>query len=129
MIDTLRTCEGLVRAVDLLAETYPQPGGRPIHLTASVGGTTLAVDVDVETAAFLACRAAESAARGRVTADLDRLTAAQAKADELVAGIAEAPEPGRHLLVAITDPVTQQRLGTCFVNYATTGQHLRLVTP
>ena len=63
-----------------------------------------------------------------VTAELDRLTAARAKADELVAAIAEPPEPGRHLRVAITDPETEQRLATCFVNYAT-ARSLRLVTP
>jgi hypothetical protein len=62
-----------------------------------------------------------------VTADLERLTAAQTKAYELVAAIAEAPEPGRHLRVAITDPETEQRLATCFVNYET-ARSLRLVT-
>ena len=124
----LRTCEGLVRSLDLLAATYPQPGGRPVHVAVSVDGVTFSVDTDEESVSFLACRAAESAARGQVTVNLDHLSAAQAKADELVAGIAEAPEPGRHLLVAITDPVTRQRLATCFVNYATAGTRLRLVT-
>lgn len=61
----IRTCEGLVRALGLLAEAFPQPGGRPIHLTVSADGIELAVDVDVETADFLACRAAESADRGQ----------------------------------------------------------------
>ena len=60
-------CQGLVRALDLLGEIYPQPGGRPIHLAASLdNGITLAVDVDEETVAFLASRAAASAARGQV---------------------------------------------------------------
>lgn len=63
-----------------------------------------------------------------MTANLDRLTAAQSKADELKASIAENPEPGRHLRVAITDPETGDRLATCFVNYSVDGSHLRLVT-
>lgn len=62
-----------------------------------------------------------------MTADLVRQSAAQAKADELAAAIAEAPEPGRHLQVAFTDPETGQRLATCFVNYETGGPCLRLV--
>ncbi|MEU9444639.1 hypothetical protein AB0D42_27910 [Streptomyces sp. NPDC048304] len=62
-----------------------------------------------------------------MTADLELLTAAQAKADEVIAAIAETPEPGRHLRVAITDPETGQRLATCFVNYET-ARSLRLVT-
>lgn len=62
-----------------------------------------------------------------MTADLVRLSAAQAKADELAASIAEAPEPGRHLQVAFTNPETGQRLATVFVNYQTDGPCLRVV--
>jgi hypothetical protein len=62
-----------------------------------------------------------------VSADLDRLSAAQAKADEVAARIAEAPEPGRHLRVAVTDPETGQRLATFFVNYLADGPRLRVV--
>jgi hypothetical protein len=64
-----------------------------------------------------------------MAADLERLSAAQAKADEVAAAIAEAPEPGRHLRVSFTDPETEQRLATVFVNYQTDGRpSLRLVT-
>ena len=59
--------------------------------------------------------------------ELTRHSAAQAKADALAAAIAEPPEPGRHLRVAITDPETEQRLATCFVNYEV-ARSLRLVT-
>ena len=62
-----------------------------------------------------------------MTADLERLSAAQAKADEVAARNAEAPEPGRHLRVAVTDPETEQRLATFFVNYTVDGPRLRLV--
>lgn len=53
-----------------------------------------------------------------MNADLARLKAAQAKADAVRASLAEAPD-GPHLLVAVTDPETGQRLATCFVNYQT----------
>lgn len=62
-----------------------------------------------------------------MSADLVRLSAAQAKADEVVASVAEAPDSDRLLRVAVTDPETGQRLGTCFVNYQTEGPQLRLV--
>lgn len=59
--------------------------------------------------------------------DLDRLTAAQAKADEVIAAVAEAPE-GWLLRVSVTDPETGQRLATGFVSYEVPGvRHLRLV--
>ncbi|MEU8902164.1 hypothetical protein [Streptomyces mirabilis] len=60
--------------------------------------------------------------------DLARLTAAQAKADELIAAIAETPDGGPLLRVAFTDPETNTRLGTCFVTYQVDGAPLRLVT-
>jgi predicted transcriptional regulator len=62
-----------------------------------------------------------------VTADLARLTAAQAKADEVVAAIAETPDGGPLLRVAVTDAETGQRLATCFVTYQVDGAPLRLV--
>jgi hypothetical protein len=55
-----------------------------------------------------------------MTADLARLTAAQAKADELVAAIAETPD-GPMLRVAVTDVETGQRLATGFVTYQVDG--------
>jgi hypothetical protein len=62
-----------------------------------------------------------------VTADLARLTAAQAKADEVVAAIAETPD-GPLLGVAVTDLETNTRLATCFVTYQIDGApQLRLV--
>jgi hypothetical protein len=63
-----------------------------------------------------------------VTADLARLTAAQAKADEVVAAIAEAPDGGPLLRVAVTDVETGQRLAIGFVTYQVDGApQLRLV--
>lgn len=62
-----------------------------------------------------------------MTADLARLMAAQRMADRIVAEIGESPEPGRHLTVAITDPETEQRLATCFVNVEVDAPALRLV--
>lgn len=62
-----------------------------------------------------------------MTADLARLTAAQAKADEVRAAIAETPD-GPMLRVAVTDVETGQRLATCFVTYQVNGAPLRLVT-
>ena len=62
-----------------------------------------------------------------MTAELARLMAAQAMADRIVARVGESPEPGRHLTVAITDPETEQRLATCFVNVEVDTPMLRLV--
>ena len=63
-----------------------------------------------------------------MTADLARLTAAQAKADELIAAIAETPDGGPLLRVAVTDVETGQRMATCFVTYQADGAwQLRLV--
>ena len=56
-----------------------------------------------------------------MTPDLARLTAAQAKADELIATIAEAPDGGPLLRVAVTDAETGQRLATGFVTYQVDG--------
>jgi nicotinamide mononucleotide (NMN) deamidase PncC len=63
-----------------------------------------------------------------MTPDLARLMAAQAKADELVAAIAESPDGGPMLRVAVTDVETGQRLATGFVTYQVDGAPLRLVT-
>lgn len=52
-----------------------------------------------------------------MTAGLARLRAAQARADEVIAAVAEVPE-GLMLQVAVTDPLTGQRLATGFVAYA-----------
>lgn len=51
-----------------------------------------------------------------MTADADRLMAAQAKADEVAAQVAEVPD-GSLLRVSVTDVETGQRLATCFVAY------------
>lgn len=63
-----------------------------------------------------------------MTPEQARLTAAQAKADEVVAAIAEAPDGGRLLRVAVTDVETGQRMATAFVTYSVDGAPLRLVT-
>ena len=65
-----------------------------------------------------------------MTADLARLTAAQAKADEVIRAVGE-PIDGRPMLrIAITDPETGNRLATGFVSYEITDRaSLRLVTP
>lgn len=63
-----------------------------------------------------------------MNADLIRLSAAQAKADEVIRAVAEAPDGGRLLRVAVTDVETGQRLATGIVNYQTDGPSLRLVT-
>jgi hypothetical protein len=55
-----------------------------------------------------------------VTGDLDRLRAAQAKADEVAATIGEASD-GPLLRVSVTDVATGQRLATCFVTYSVDG--------
>ena len=62
-----------------------------------------------------------------MNADLARLAAAQAKADELIASVAETPD-GPLLRVAVTDVESGQRLATCFVTYQVDGAPLRLVT-
>jgi hypothetical protein len=62
-----------------------------------------------------------------VSAELARLTAAQAKADQVVRAVGETPDLGPLLLVAVTDPETNTRLATCFVNYRPAGPALRLV--
>jgi hypothetical protein len=66
------------------------------------------------------CPSSRDARQGLVTvnADLARLQAAQVKADAVVRALAEAPD-GPHLVVAVTDPITGNRLGTCFVTYQT----------
>lgn len=61
-----------------------------------------------------------------VSPDLDRLAAAQAKADEVVRSVAEAPE-GLLLRVSVTDQETGNRLATGFVSYQVDGPQLRLV--
>jgi hypothetical protein len=62
-----------------------------------------------------------------VTADVARLTAAQAKADAVIRAVAEAPA-GLLLRVAVTDVETGQRIATCFVTYQVDGApSLRLV--
>ncbi|MER5875494.1 hypothetical protein ABT119_06135 [Streptomyces sp. NPDC001910] len=61
-----------------------------------------------------------------VSPDLDRLTAAQAKADEVVRSVAETPE-GLLLRVSVTDPETGNRLATGFVTYSVDSAPLRLV--
>lgn len=63
-----------------------------------------------------------------MTAETERLTAAQAKADEVIRAVAEAPDSGRLLRVAVTDVETGQRLATGFVGYDVDGSYLRLVT-
>lgn len=62
-----------------------------------------------------------------MTADLDRLMAAQAKADEVIAAVAEPIDSGRLLRVAVTDVETGQRLATGFVNYERMLRRLRVV--
>jgi hypothetical protein len=64
-----------------------------------------------------------------VTADLDVLRAAQAKADAVIRALAEAPGAGPMLRVSVTDPATGRRLATGFVSYeAPTARHLRPVS-
>jgi hypothetical protein len=64
-----------------------------------------------------------------VTAEADRHIAAQAKADAVIAAVAETPEAGPLLRVSVTDVATGQRLTTGFVNYQVDGgSQLRLVT-
>ena len=61
-----------------------------------------------------------------MTAELARVTAAQAKADDIVRTVGEMPD-GPLLRVAVTDPVTNLRLATCFVKYRPGTSVLRLV--
>ncbi|WP_405888833.1 hypothetical protein OG762_36765 [Streptomyces sp. NBC_01136] len=63
-----------------------------------------------------------------MTFEQARLAAAQAKADELIAAIAETLDGAPLLRVAVTDPETNTRLATGFVTYQTDGAPLRLVT-
>ncbi|GGW98872.1 hypothetical protein [Streptomyces chartreusis] len=62
-----------------------------------------------------------------MSGELERLMAAQAKADEVVRQVAEAPQAGPLLRVAVTDVETGQRLGTGFVNYDRMMRRLRVV--
>jgi hypothetical protein len=62
-----------------------------------------------------------------VSAELDRLRAAQAKADEVIRAVGEPAGPGPRLRVAVTDVETGQRLATGFVNYGELSRRLRLV--
>jgi hypothetical protein len=63
-----------------------------------------------------------------VSAEAARLVAAQAKADAVIAAVAEVPEVGPLLRVSVTDVATGQRLATGFVNCeASEGPALRLV--
>ena len=64
-----------------------------------------------------------------MTADLARLVAAQAKADAVIRSVAEAPDGGRLLRIAVTDAETGQRLATGFVTYEVVVPQLRVVTP
>lgn len=66
-----------------------------------------------------------------MSADLARLTAAQAKADAVVRAVGEPIDGGPRLRVAVTDVETGNRLATCFVSYQivdqASGPNLRLV--
>lgn len=54
-----------------------------------------------------------------MSADLARMRAARAKAEEIAASLdpMQVPQPGPRLRIAITDPETNQRLATAFVSY------------
>lgn len=54
-----------------------------------------------------------------MSADLARLIAAQAKADEIKRTVCESPDGALLLRVSVTDAATGQRLATGFVNYTT----------
>lgn len=56
-----------------------------------------------------------------MTAELSRLVAAQAKADEVVRSVADTPDGGLLLRIAVTDVETGQRLATGFVTYEADG--------
>jgi hypothetical protein len=62
-----------------------------------------------------------------VSAEVERLVAAQAVADRVIRAVAEAPDSDRLLRVAVTDVQTGQRLATGFVNCQVDGSQLRLV--
>jgi hypothetical protein len=65
-----------------------------------------------------------------VSAEVARLSAAQAKADAVAASVGNWDGVGPRLLVPIIDPETNTRLATCFVNYSVDGADrppLRLV--
>lgn len=65
-----------------------------------------------------------------MTAELARLAAAQAKADEVLRTVAEPIGGGLLLRIAVTDAETGQRLATGFVSYeVSTGPQLRVVAP
>lgn len=56
-----------------------------------------------------------------MAAELARLTAAQAKADEVIGAVAEPVDGGPLLRIAVTDAATGQRLATGFVHYQVDG--------
>lgn len=62
-----------------------------------------------------------------MTADVARRAAVQARADEIVRMVGEAPESGSLLRVSVTDVESGQRLATCVVNVAAGVPSLRLV--
>ncbi|MGW4825461.1 hypothetical protein ACWEP4_42960 [Streptomyces sp. NPDC004227] len=64
-----------------------------------------------------------------MTADLNRLRAAQAAADAVIRSVAVTPDGSPMLRVSVTDPETNQRLATGFVTYQPigSGRHLQLV--
>lgn len=64
-----------------------------------------------------------------MTADLARLTAAQAKADEVIGAIAEPLDGGPLLRIAVADAATGQRLATGFVAYKVGTPQLTVVAP
>jgi hypothetical protein len=62
-----------------------------------------------------------------VSAETERLTAAQARADEVIRAVADHDgSPAPHLMVAVIDPETNTRLATGFVAYRPAA-HLQLV--
>ena len=62
-----------------------------------------------------------------MNAGLARLMAARAKADEVIAAVAEVPESGPLLRVSVTDVKTGEVLASCFVNVETASPPLRIV--
>jgi hypothetical protein len=63
-----------------------------------------------------------------VSPEAARLAAAQAKADAVIAAVADLPDARPMLRVSVTDLVTGQRLATGFVHYDTgSAPVLRLV--
>lgn len=62
-----------------------------------------------------------------VADDLARMAAAQQKADEVIARVAEPVDGERLLTVSVSDPATGQRLATGFVNYGELRRKLHLV--